>query len=314
MATYNLTTTDLDEHVVDANEILNRVYTDVPLTYRIKDIVVTDNATPSYTSAPTITIDAPPVGGVQATAVASLIKPADGVEATAIIDIYVTNHGSGYTTIPAVSVDGGATNAVAILEIDPLCIEKRNNLINTINFQVFEESIERNGVLVSANTSNNTTISTALATSLTTAINANTTTLQQIRDSLDVTKTNNIASIVRNIDASANNLINKTVFDLSGVSGSFVLGEVVSTSTASGRVMHFDNESSNISVGYLSGEFLNSQTITGETSTATATTVINDNPSGASNDQIARAMMLKNLKDTGALDDIRAEINNPTNL
>ncbi|MDR6954120.1 phage tail sheath protein FI [Ancylobacter sp. 3268] len=59
-----------------------------------------------YTVAPTVVIEAPPTGGVQATATAT-------VAAGAVTGITVTNPGSGYINPPAVSFSGAGTGAVA---------------------------------------------------------------------------------------------------------------------------------------------------------------------------------------------------------
>jgi len=58
-----------------------------------------------YTSTPTVTISAPPVGGVRATAVA--ITTSIGKGRIAIREIALTNAGYGYTSIPTVTISGG---------------------------------------------------------------------------------------------------------------------------------------------------------------------------------------------------------------
>ena len=65
----------------------------------IKTINVT-NAGTGYSTAPTVTVSAPPSGGVQATAEAY-------VEGGAIKYIAVTNPGSGYLTAPTITISGG---------------------------------------------------------------------------------------------------------------------------------------------------------------------------------------------------------------
>lgn len=65
-----------------------------------------------YTSAPTVTIAAPPVGGTQATATATV---ANG----RITGFTVTNPGSGYNSVPSVSLSGGGgslASARAVIE------------------------------------------------------------------------------------------------------------------------------------------------------------------------------------------------------
>lgn len=64
-----------------------------------------------YTSAPTVVIDAPPAGGVQATATAVLTG-------TVVTSIVITNPGAGYVTVPLVTFTGGAgTGAAATTSI-----------------------------------------------------------------------------------------------------------------------------------------------------------------------------------------------------
>jgi hypothetical protein len=58
-----------------------------------------------YTSTPTVTISAPPVGGVRSTAVA--ITTSIGKGRIAIREIALTNAGYGYTSIPTVTISGG---------------------------------------------------------------------------------------------------------------------------------------------------------------------------------------------------------------
>jgi len=58
-----------------------------------------------YTSIPTVTISAPPAGGVRATAVA--ITTSIGRGKVAIREIALTNAGYGYTTIPTITISGG---------------------------------------------------------------------------------------------------------------------------------------------------------------------------------------------------------------
>jgi autotransporter-associated beta strand protein len=59
-----------------------------------------------YTSAPTVTISAPPAGGIQATATVA-------VSAGAITTFTITNAGKGYTSVPTVSFGGPGTGATA---------------------------------------------------------------------------------------------------------------------------------------------------------------------------------------------------------
>lgn len=68
----------------------------------------------SYTSVPTITIAAPPAGGTQATAVPVF----DGIPAAGnalpLRGILITNTGSGYTSVPTVTVSGAGTATAVI--------------------------------------------------------------------------------------------------------------------------------------------------------------------------------------------------------
>lgn len=69
-----------------------------PVAGQVGSIAVTQGT--GYTSAPTVAIDAPPSGGTQATAVATMVSATD-------ITIQITNPGSGYTTAPTVTLTGG---------------------------------------------------------------------------------------------------------------------------------------------------------------------------------------------------------------
>lgn len=76
--------------------------------------VAITNPGSGYTTAPSVTISAPPGGsnGVQATAVATITSGAGGVQS-----IQVTNTGTGYTSVPTVTIDApnvsGGVQAVA---------------------------------------------------------------------------------------------------------------------------------------------------------------------------------------------------------
>ncbi len=59
-----------------------------------------------YTSAPTVSIAAPPAGGVQATAIAV-------IENGTVVEVFITNPGEGYTSAPAVTFSGGAGTGAA---------------------------------------------------------------------------------------------------------------------------------------------------------------------------------------------------------
>lgn len=77
-------------------------------TQRVSSITVNAGGS-GYTVAPTVTIDAAPAGGVDATAVAEL-------SAGVVVRVVVTNRGSGYTSTPAVAFSDGAATATAIMQ------------------------------------------------------------------------------------------------------------------------------------------------------------------------------------------------------
>ena len=69
----------------------------------------------NYTSTPTITFDAPPVGGLRATAVAITT---DSIRSKSIRTIQLTNCGFGYTSVPNIVISGGGgTGAAATASI-----------------------------------------------------------------------------------------------------------------------------------------------------------------------------------------------------
>lgn len=75
------------------------------LVGQVSSIVIT-NPGHSYTSAPAVTLDPPPAGGVQATAIVSITGPHDFVQGL-VQNPVITNPGSGYTTPPGVHFSGG---------------------------------------------------------------------------------------------------------------------------------------------------------------------------------------------------------------
>ena len=68
------------------------------------------NAGSLYDTAPTVTIAAPPDGGTQATATATIATTGEGV--TYLSALEITNPGSGYINAPTVTLSGGGSNAV----------------------------------------------------------------------------------------------------------------------------------------------------------------------------------------------------------
>jgi hypothetical protein len=88
------------------------------------------NAGNGYSSTPTVTLSAPPPGGVPATATSSLavVEPAlatavlgTGNDAGKVVKIVVSNSGSGYTTVPAVTLSEpavGGTRAMAFAVVN----------------------------------------------------------------------------------------------------------------------------------------------------------------------------------------------------
>lgn len=223
-------------------------------------------------------------------------------------------------------------SASPVLEIDPLVLNKIQQTVETINAQIVEESIHLNTAKLEEIRLKledirlkNEEIRTKLEDirlkledgrlKLEDLREDLQTVLQEIRDEFDVNVANNIAAIIQNIDVSSNDLISKNNYDVQSTTGEFILGEKVTTPTASGQVMHYDNLSKRLSVGYVSGTFTNGQTVTGVSSGATARIVIVVPPTpDATNDQIARGMMMLNLKTTDTLEDLRAEIRNPTRI
>lgn len=222
--------------------------------------------------------------------------------------------------------------AVPVLEIDPVVLNKIDQTIQTINAQIIEEAIHLNTAKLEDIRLKLEEIRTKLEDIRLKLEDIRTkledirlkledlredlqTVLQQIRDEFDINLANNIASVIQNIDISSNGLLQKNDYELRNISGTFVLGETVSTSTGSGQVMQFDSLSGKLIIGYISGSFNDGQTITGLTSAATAKIVIVPPPAAdATNEQIARGMMMLNLKTTDTLDDLRTEIQNPTRI
>lgn len=81
-----------------------------------------------YTSAPTVTIDAPPAGGTQATAKATIDPVAGTVTA-----LTVTNPGSGYLSQPNVTISGGGgAGATATVNWVPFKIHVINKAIQEL--------------------------------------------------------------------------------------------------------------------------------------------------------------------------------------
>ena len=76
-------------------------------TGTLSTISVTAGGT-GYTTAPTVTIDAPPPGGTQMTATAT-------VAGGGVTGITVTQAGVGYTSIPNVTLGGPGTGATAVV-------------------------------------------------------------------------------------------------------------------------------------------------------------------------------------------------------
>ncbi len=81
-----------------------------PTNGEIASITVGAGGT-GYTTAPTVTISAPPAGGTQATATAT-------VSAGAVTAITVTNPGSGYLAAPTITFGGPGTGATATAVMD----------------------------------------------------------------------------------------------------------------------------------------------------------------------------------------------------
>ncbi len=77
-----------------------------------------------FTSPPTVTIDAPPAGGVQATATANMVQT-DGVVGA----VNVTAQGSNYTSVPTVTLDPPTTGTTATAHVCVLASECANPYI-----------------------------------------------------------------------------------------------------------------------------------------------------------------------------------------
>lgn len=74
-------------------------------TGQVHRIVVTNGGS-GYTSAPSVSIAAPPTGGVQATAIAEVTNGT-------VSAVWITHFGEGYTSAPAVSFSGGGGSGAA---------------------------------------------------------------------------------------------------------------------------------------------------------------------------------------------------------
>lgn len=250
----------------------------------------------------------------------------------AILNASINLLSVGTGTNHSISNNLTRVTAVPVLELDPVVLNKIDQTVQTINSQIIEESIHLNTakledirLKLEDNRLKMEDVRLKLEDirlkledgrlKLEDLREDLQTVLQQIRDEFDINLANNIATIIQNIDISTNSLLTKNNYELRSASGEFILGETVTTPTGSGQVMHYDNISKKLSIGYISGTFTDGQTVTGQTSTATAKILIVIPPTpDATNDQIARGMMMLNLKTTDTLDDLRAEILNPTRI
>ena len=81
-----------------------------------------------YTTAPAVTVSAPPAGGTTATAIAVL---GAGADAGTVASIRITNAGSGYTSVPTVSIAAPrrGTRATATAAINAAGTAQRTNLV-----------------------------------------------------------------------------------------------------------------------------------------------------------------------------------------
>jgi FtsP/CotA-like multicopper oxidase with cupredoxin domain len=73
----------------------------------VTSIMLTNVGT-GYTSAPSVGIDPPPAGGIQATATATI-----DVATSTVSGIHITNMGTGYVTVPAIQISGGSGSGAA---------------------------------------------------------------------------------------------------------------------------------------------------------------------------------------------------------
>lgn len=118
-----------------------------------------------YTSAPTVIIGAPPPGGTQATAIAT-------VSAGQVQSVTVTNPGGGYTSAPNVTFSGGGgTGAAAFASLRQGCCSKVPN--GTGYTATFDYPGYVDQTVTISNQSNNTiTVTLNKAVSLPSTLNA----------------------------------------------------------------------------------------------------------------------------------------------
>ena len=98
----------------------------------ITGLTVTNNGAAGYASPPTVTIAAPPAGGVQATAtaiMAGVVNPQSGV-GLSVAAIRIDNPGSGYTTVPTVTFTGGGKPTQQNSDPDPTTPATATAVIN----------------------------------------------------------------------------------------------------------------------------------------------------------------------------------------
>ena len=89
-----------------------------------------------YFSVPTITFGLPPTGGVRATGTVSIIN---GVPHT----ITITNHGSGYTAIPIITITAGGTGTLATF-ITTINLSKKREFVWNLENPI---ELNENGII-----------------------------------------------------------------------------------------------------------------------------------------------------------------------
>jgi hypothetical protein len=150
MTTRGLITADLNAHIVDSQQVINTIDQIVPVTYRVKEVVILNNELSNYQTPPTVTISSSPTGDT-ASAAAFLVIKKYGNDTYSTVKVLVTYPGGGYTSPPTVTISGAANNLIAsaAIEPDPLVIEKRRHFINLIQTQIAEEALDRSTEVLS---------------------------------------------------------------------------------------------------------------------------------------------------------------------
>lgn len=119
----------------DATDVIDRVYEDIPLLYRIKEIVVVEYIYGEYISGtavpvtitPTVTIDSPRQEGRRAAGVAIMVdNRATHVAPKRVMRIGVADPGCGYASVPNVTVERIITSSTPVYAPDNVTITHYN--------------------------------------------------------------------------------------------------------------------------------------------------------------------------------------------